>query len=59
MPDIPSAAALRRSGACVVLALLRPAVATACSPLRHSNLHENYTVYTQVRNLVRQTPYGL
>jgi triacylglycerol lipase len=30
---------------------------TAC--LRHSDLHENYTVYTQVRDLVRQTPQGL
>jgi triacylglycerol lipase len=30
---------------------------TAC--LRHSQLHEDATVYAQVRDLVRQTPYGL
>lgn len=30
---------------------------TAC--MRHSMLHEDYTVYTQVRDFVKQTPYGL
>ncbi len=30
---------------------------TAC--IRHSDLHENYTVYAQVRDFVKQTPYGL
>jgi triacylglycerol esterase/lipase EstA (alpha/beta hydrolase family) len=30
---------------------------TAC--LHHSDLHENFTVYAQVRDMVRQTPYGL
>jgi triacylglycerol lipase len=30
---------------------------TAC--LRHSQLHEDFVVYSQVRDLVRQTPYGL
>ena len=30
---------------------------TAC--IRHSDLHENFTVYTQVRDLVKQTPQGL
>jgi triacylglycerol lipase len=30
---------------------------TAC--LRHSQLHEDYTVYTQVRDFVKQTPLGL
>ncbi len=30
---------------------------TAC--IRHSQLHEDYTVYAQVRDFVRQTRYGL
>lgn len=30
---------------------------TAC--LKHSQLHEDYTVYTQVREWVRQTRYGV
>jgi triacylglycerol lipase len=30
---------------------------TAC--ILHSQLHDNYTVYTQVRDFVKQTPYGL
>jgi triacylglycerol lipase len=30
---------------------------TAC--IRHSDLHQNYTVYTQVRDFVKQTRYGL
>jgi triacylglycerol lipase len=40
-------------------AQLSGAVNTQTACLRHSQLHEDYTVYTQVRDLVKQTPYGL
>ena len=40
-------------------AKLSGAVNTQTACLKHSDLHENYTVYTQVRDLVKQTPQGL
>jgi triacylglycerol lipase len=40
-------------------AKLSGAVNTQTACLRHSDLHENFTVYTQVRDLVKQTPQGL
>jgi triacylglycerol lipase len=40
-------------------AKLSGAVNTQTACLRHSDLHENYTVYTQVRDVVKQTPQGL
>ena len=40
-------------------AKLSGAVNTQTACLKHSDLHENFTVYTQVRDLVKQTPQGL
>jgi len=40
-------------------AKLSGAVNTQTACLKHSDLHENFTVYTQVRDLVNQTPQGL
>ena len=40
-------------------AKLSGAVNTQTACLRHSDLHENFTVYAQVRDLVKQTPQGL
>lgn len=40
-------------------AKLSGAVNTQTACLRHSQLHEDYTVYTQVRDFVKQAPYGL
>jgi triacylglycerol lipase len=40
-------------------AKLSGAVNTQTACLRHSDLHENFTVYAQVRDVVKQTPQGL
>jgi len=40
-------------------AKLSGAVNTQTACIKHSDLHENFTVYTQVRDLVKQTPQGL
>jgi len=40
-------------------AKLSGAVNTQTACIRHSQLHEDYTVYTQVRDFVKQTPQGL
>jgi triacylglycerol lipase len=39
--------------------ILSGAVNTQTACIRHSDLHENATVYAQVRDFVKQTPYGL
>jgi len=40
-------------------AKLSGAVNTQTACIRHSQLHESFTVYAQVRDLVKQTPLGL
>ena len=40
-------------------AKLSGAINTQTACIKHSQLHENFTIYTQVRDFVKQTPYGL
>jgi triacylglycerol lipase len=40
-------------------ARLSGAINTQTACIRHSQLHEDFTVYTQVRDFVKQTPQGL